>query len=164
MKVPVLFLFVLITTFATAQIKGKVHYEQFGISFEIPDGWVGQEAQDVLILGATTMPGMLLIATHTHDIAELIKESEKGIHEGNGTSFLLDGTLKKGKNFVAGNFKGTLEWQPAKSHIIGVANPYGIGVTIMAITSPDEFTTAYQTLCEEIRQSLVFAKVDRTTE
>jgi len=47
---------------------------------------------------------------------------------------------------------------------VGISNPDGIGVSIMAVTTPGAFGASHQNVCDEIHQSLVFSKVDRSSE
>lgn len=148
-----------------AQITGQVNYDKLGISFTIPTGWAGQESGDVLVMGSNSIAGMLLMTSHAYTKQELIQEAKAGIDEGNGTQFFLSGALDVADRYVAGTFTGTAEWSPAKAYIMGVPNPYGgPGVTIMAMTTPEAFSSAHKKACMDIYQSLSFKKVDRSSE
>ncbi len=148
-----------------SQLTGVVNLEKIGISFTIPEGWMGQESDDMLILGSNTVPGIVIMTTHNYTKEQLISEAKAGIQE-EGTSLTLNGSLDMlGSHAVGGKFSGTMEWQASSAYIIGAANPYeGPGVTIMAATLQNMFSNDHIAVCKQIYQSLKFKKVDRSAE
>ena len=150
----------------SAQITGKVNYEKVGIAFDIPNGWMGQEREGMLILGSQSLEGFILITSHSYSLEELKKEAQRGINEGNGSQLQLSQPITPlATNAIAGNFDGMMEWQSAKAYVIGVENPYqGPGVSITAIALSPVFSTEHQNVCNQIYKSLEFTKVDRSQE
>jgi hypothetical protein len=150
-----------------AQLQGYVNYEEPGISFDIPQGWQGHEGEDMVILGSTTVPGIVIITTHTSTIDELMREAKSGIVDQNGTRLTLNGQLRMvGNNAVAGMFQGTMEYQPAKGYIIGVENPHegGVGVTIISATTQEAFSQANIDVADQLYGSFNFKKIDKSSE
>ena len=150
-----------------AQLSGHVDYNELGISFDIPTGWIGQETDDMVLLGSNTIPGLIVIQPHQYSIGELRQQAIEGLDEGNGTVLRLNGILQNIKsNAIGGEFSGTLEYETAKSYILGVSNPYGkgTGVMILAITTPDQYSSAYKNLCMQIFESFQFKKVDHSAK
>ena len=120
-----------------AQSRGIVNYKYLGIQFNIPEGWVGQEVEGGYLIGSHTEPGFALISTHQASTLEEIKmEAEQGIVANNGTNLKLNSGLENvGENGLGGEFKGILEGQSVTTYMIGLLNPYGGEVSIMATTT-----------------------------
>lgn len=167
MKYPVLFLLlVLIAHSLSAQISGHVSYEKFGLEFDIPAGWIAREGEGMLIMGHNSIPGMLVMTTHSFTMSELKNEAAKGIQDANGTQlYLASGLVDLSENAVGGHFSGTIEWTSAKAYIIGIENPTGgRGISIMAATNSDSYNDTYESIAKSIYKSLEFKKTDRSAE
>ncbi len=150
-----------------AQLTGHVNYEELGISFDIPEGWMGQEGDDMVILGSNTVAGLVIITPHTSSKSELANEAKAGIVDQSGTNMQLAGNLEDlSKNAVAGMFTGTMENQQAKAYVIGVANPYegGYGVTIMSVTTAEAWSQANKDVANKLYKSFAFKKIDKSSE
>lgn len=150
-----------------AQDTGLVNYEKLGLSFNIPNGWVGQESDGMYLIGSNTTAGLIIIQPHHYSKDELQQQANQGIKEGPGTFFQLQGDLQSlDKNSIGGYFSGMMEWEKAEAYIIGVPKPftYNPGITISAITTPSLFDNSYKDLCLSILMSLKFSEVDRKSE
>ncbi|MTB52090.1 hypothetical protein [Lewinella sp. W8] len=159
--------FLLTATSLLAQLRGHVNYETLGVSFDIPPGWFGQEGEDMVILGSNTVPGLVILTTHSSSREELIQEARAGIADQNGTNMQLGGELKMlGDHAVGGMFTGTMEHQAAKGYIIGMANPQegGIGVTIISASTQEAFSQANIEVADQLYQSFTFKKIDKRKE
>lgn len=144
-----------------SQATGKVDYKQLGLSFEIPSGWVGQETQVGYMMGSNTIPGVILLLPHDvpYSLTQIKQQAYQGLNEGNGTVLNLSGELADlGEESVGGLFTGTLEWQPAKAYIIGMRNPHGLGMTIVAVTTAENFNNQYQQYAQTVMNSIQFRK------
>lgn len=153
--------FLLLTcTFSFAQKTGTITYDQLGIEFTIPDGWVGQEGQGVFILGSHTVPGLVLLTTHTSSTLDQLKaEAQKGIMDQNGTNLNMVGEFEDlGDNAVGTALSGTMEWTKVKGYIIGVINPYGTGVTILVASTPEQYGDELKQAAFKVKKSIVFEK------
>ncbi|MEL6560559.1 MAG: hypothetical protein AAFQ94_20375 [Bacteroidota bacterium] len=152
---------------ANAQLSGHVDYPELGVSFDIPSGWVGQETEEMIVLGSNSIPGLIIVQPHEYGINELRQQAREGMNEGNGTVFQLMGNLENlNSNAIGGEFAGTLEFEAAKSYIVGIANPYGkgTGAIIMAITTPANFNATYKNVCLQLFRSFRFKKVDHSSK
>lgn len=150
-----------------AQLQGHINYEELGFSFEIPPGWLGQESEDMVILGSNTIAGLVILATHTSTKDELIQEARAGIVDQNGTNMQLSSELKMlGSMAVGGMFTGTMEYQSAKGYIIGMANPQegGYGVTIISASTQEAFSEANIEVADKLYNSFKFKKIDKSKE
>ncbi|MGK7394417.1 MAG: hypothetical protein ACNS62_07580 [Candidatus Cyclobacteriaceae bacterium M3_2C_046] len=147
-----------------AQNTGKVDYKYLGISFQIPDGWIGQEAGEGYLVGSNTVSGFAYIIPHQEKSLEALKQqAQQGIQDNNGTALRLAGELKtSGSNAIAAEFSGTLEWQPVKAYLIGMVNPHGQGITIMAAASPADYNQAHQDLAQQLAGSMSFYQPEQS--
>ncbi len=146
-----------------SQQTGKVDLPNLGMSFVIPNGWVGEMTEEAFVMGSNTEPGVVLMTIHNYStIDELKAEAKSGLQDANGTNLQLSGDLQLiAGNAVGGDFVGTIEWQKAKAFIAGVINPYGPGVTIMVAADVANYSHRYVQLGREIIKSLNFNKVEK---
>jgi len=154
-------LLILLPGLVRAQQTGEVDYPYLGIKFTIPDAWMGQEYGEGYMMGSNTEPGFILMLTHqANTIEQLTAEAKAGIMEADGTQLTLQNELE---NFegqaVGGVFGGVLQGtQTVQGYIAASLNPYGQGVTVMAITDPPNYSERYRDLALEIIRSLKFAQ------
>lgn len=143
-----------------AQTTGLVEYKALGISFTIPEGWIGQEMQGGYLIGSNTEPGFVLLSTHQYKTTDQLRQmAQQGIFDQNGTALSLSGNLEViNQNSVGGEFQGTIEGQQVKSYIISVVNLYGDGVTIMTAVSPELYTAVHRNLAVQLANSIRFFK------
>ena len=141
-----------------AQKTGLQEYPMLGISFTIPDGWIGQETDDGMILGHQSIAGIIFLNTHTYkSIEELKSEAQSGLQDGAGTNLMLSGTPELlDKQALAAHYEGTLQWEPAKAYAIGVLNSKGAGVLLMALATKSVYQPALENALRQLRKSLVF--------
>jgi hypothetical protein len=146
----------------TAQKSGSVDYPALGLSFTIPSGWVGQETEGGFAIGHNSIPGIILMLPHeTRTVEQLSQEAQQGIQDANGTALTLQGSIQNlGANTIKGHYTGTLEWQPVKALGIGMVNPNGTGVTILALSTPDKYGNDLEKAASQLHTSVVFKKVD----
>ncbi|MEL7119420.1 MAG: hypothetical protein AAFO07_08270 [Bacteroidota bacterium] len=143
-----------------AQQTGKVDYKFLGVSFTIPNGWIGQEAEGMFIIGSNTTPGIILVTTHESTTLEQLKqEATVGMNDGQGTQLTASGSIENiGSDAIGVNMAGTLEWQAAKGYAIGVINPHGTGVLIMALSTPQQYSETLTKAAKQVKNSLSFRK------
>ena len=141
------------------QITGEVDYKELGIRFEVPTGWVGQESGGVFVMGSNSVAGIILVTTHAHtSMAALETEAKAGISEGT-TTLKLEGAIEKiSDQTIGGYFSGTMEGQAVKSYSLGMINPHGSGVTIMALTTPEMFSDTHVQLAKQVSASIRFSE------
>lgn len=143
-----------------AQQTGKVHYEQLGISFTIPNGWNGQETNDVYLITSQTKSGAILLSVEDYTSQDQMKaDMQAGYREAGGTDLKPSGPISQvGNNTLGIEYTGMLEGQSAKAYVTGTINPYGQDVFIMAVTTTDKYSEEYRKLAITLEQSLVFVK------
>ncbi len=148
-----------LSTLAAAQLTGKVTLEHFGIEFTIPDGWVGQETEMGYILGSHTEAGAIFLSGHESTTLEHLRaEAMRGIYE-EGIQLSLQGMPEQlTPNSLGGTYAGLLQGQPVKAYGVGLINPHGKGVSVIALTTPQLFTDRYPQLAKEIAGNIRFSK------
>lgn len=155
---------VIIYNNSAAQQHGKVEHPDLGLSVTIPDGWVGQKTDNGFLLGSYTEPGFILLYSHEYGTPEqLISEINVGLQEANGTSMTLAGNIEKLSNqSIGAELRGTVEWQQAKSYFIGIINPHGTDISILATVATHQYSVNLRETALNISRSVKFVKVDKT--
>jgi hypothetical protein len=139
---------------------GKIKYPSLNLAFEVPDGWKGQESQGMYVMGHMTIPGILAVLPHQQPMTvdDMKAEARYGIMIDNGTSFRPVSAMSTlADNAIGGEFSGLLDYMPAQAYIIGLSNPSGTGLTIIAVTSPEAYDAdTYRGLAMEVMRSVEF--------
>ena len=159
----VLFFYLFSLPLLFSQQTGKVEYPSLGISFVIPEGWVGQERNGTFFMGSNTIPGIIIMSTSEAKTLEVLKQEAKaGLIEGNGTNLQMSTTQfdNIGNNGIGTTFEGILEHQPAKAYMAGLINPHGNGVAIISTTLKDQYSVVHKEAALKIAKSVEFRKVD----
>jgi hypothetical protein len=153
------FVFVLLPILLTAQDSGTKEFPNLGITFTIPEGWVGQENEVGYIMGSYTDPGIILIMTHqTQDLDQLKMEAQQGVQDNEGTSLSVEGTIVNfSTSGIQAFYQGTVGYQPAKAFAVGLINPHGTGVTVIAMTTVELFKDLHKNLATQIAKSVKFS-------
>ena len=110
--------------------------------FPLPEGWKSQKADKGIMLGHAEVAGTILILPHmARTFQEVQHQMLEGIVE-EGTYLALEDNLQSlGNNILAGNYIGLNNSQQIKARGIGTLSPNGGGVYILAITTPDQFSS-----------------------
>lgn len=155
--------FILINEGIMAQQQEKVEYAKLGLSFIIPEGWVGQEVESGFIIGSNTEPGFIMLTLHEFSTLEqLTAAARAGLQMANGTSLKLEGEIEQlSDRSIGAIFTGTVEWKPANSYIVGTINPHGTGVNIIAAAAANQYSPKMRDIAIRIARSFEFTKVDK---
>jgi hypothetical protein len=151
---------ILFGTALFAQIQGPVNLKHLGISFNIPEGWVGQQNENGMMMGSYTEPGIVIFSiSEYHSIEGLMEELRKGLLDDNGTNLQLSKPpIKIQDNVYQVEFAGKIEWQEAKGHGIVHLNNLGKDPSFLYITSPAQFTDQNKQIIHKIYNSLKLFK------
>ena len=153
-----LFFAMLLSHHISSQETGKVDYAQLGISFNIPEGWIGQETDDYFLMQSNTIPGIILLMIEDYASVEAMKsDMQVGYQEGFGTRLNPVGKVTLlDDNTLQGEYTGKVEGQSAKAYMTGTINAYGNDVFVLAITSPDYYSEQFKELALSVEKSLDF--------
>lgn len=129
----------------------------FGLSFTIPQGWNGQEQDDYIILGHESIPGMMILFENSSSDATELKElAEQGIREEGITLHALGEFKLVSDNRVAGMYEGLYQGAAVKVYATGLINGLGKGMSILIVTSTDQFSETHQKEVEKLANSVKF--------
>ena len=133
-------------------------YPQHGLRFSVPAGWTGREVEAGVLLVSSKVPGLVLLTTHAHrDLESLGADARAGLGDGSTTALTLRGTLEPlGTTGIGGEFRGRVEGSPATAYVVGLVNPHGDGVSVMAATSPEKFSPEHKAIALAIARSVEF--------
>ena len=143
-----------------AQQTGDVNYPSLGIQFTIPAGWVGQEMEDLFVMGSTTEPGRIIMAQHTvsgkHALQQLLQQ---GLQVDAGTQLNTDSPISSVENDgLAVMLKGVMDYAAVKGYIVGRVQNDQHSILIMAVSSPESFNQNHVALVNQISDSLKFSQ------
>lgn len=129
-----------------AQETGKVNYPDLGISFHVPEDWVGNKVASGFAITSSKTQGVIMILTHDlHSIPDMEQEAKSGFEISKNTILTpINGVEKISDNTIAGMYTGTIDTKPVKALIVGVINPYGNGLTILCAAGANLFTEDLQ--------------------
>ncbi len=155
-------LFTTIGLLAAAQDTGEVDIPELGMSFVIPDGWLGQMSEGAYLMGSNTEPGLVMMTTHEASTLDQLKqEARMGLNDGNGTNLQLTGEIEEvGEQAIGGVMQGMIEWQQAKAYVGGVINPLGQGVTAFVAADLASFGPQHRELAYDIIRSFQFYQAE----
>ena len=156
-------LLLLLTSSSIAQQTGRVSFPNLGLSFNVPVGWMGQEGEGYYLIGHNSIPGIVFIVPHSSPLSvdQMMEETTKGLRFDAGTMFRPSGTISTiTEHSIAGEFEGTYSSSPAKAYIIGMSNPKGNGLTIVAVTTVENYTLSqYKSVAVDVMESVTFTEV-----
>ena len=95
---------------------------------------------------------------------QLRNEADRGVREEGIQLIRSSDFVKIGGEGLGAEFKGRIEGEQAKAFIIGLINPFGSSVTIVAVTSEALYTDEYKELALQISDSVGFAIPQESAE
>lgn len=142
------------------ELTGDVTNAEWGVSFTVPDGWVGRQGQGGYVFGSHTVPGFILLLAHEYESVDALRaEAAKGLDDGYGTRLDVDGAIDPfGKNGLAAAMSGVVEGQPARAYVVSLVAPQGGGLTILTATDPSLYTDAHAERIERMAESVRFTE------
>ncbi|MCB0688003.1 MAG: hypothetical protein KDC53_15810 [Saprospiraceae bacterium] len=145
-----------------AQDSGHKDFPNLGISFDIPSGWVGQENESGYLMGSYTDAGIILMMPHqTKDLQQLRNEARQGVADNQGTNLTPIGDIADFHTTgIQASYQGTVSYQPAKAYAVGLVNAYGTGVTIIAMTTAEQYSQKYEQIVKDVASTVKFSKVE----
>jgi hypothetical protein len=134
----------------------------WGFTFPIPAGWVHQQQGDVVVLGHNTIPGLILVMPHyASNMDEIRSIMQNGITDENMQLFPAGSLQKMADNILAGEFKGTFQYQQVKAHcVVTLAPNGGSGAFIIAMTTPQQYGQGLIKPADTIARNVRYTKTD----
>jgi len=139
------------------QLTGRVEYKEEGVTFDIPTNWVGQEVEEVFIMGSQKEAGLVAITAHpARNLKELRDNMQLGLQEGEVTLNLKNNLKKLSNTMIEGLYEGVIDNQQVKGNAIGVLNSYGEGVVVFSLISPELFSNRTLQIGKKVANSVTF--------
>ncbi|QLG46222.1 hypothetical protein [Costertonia aggregata] len=157
-KLIFLLLMVLWITTGVAQQDNLIRYPKLGLSFEIPEGWSGQEIENGYLMGSDTTLGFILVTTHDLTTKSAIeKELSQKFEIGPNSVLFPVGDFEDIDSKTVGNtFTGTISGSNAKAFICVVLNDNGLGLTVISAATETLFSNILRDKGLEVAKSAYF--------
>ncbi|MEM9931303.1 MAG: hypothetical protein AAF840_15920 [Bacteroidota bacterium] len=141
-----------------AQYTGEVNYEAEGVAFTIPPQWVGQEMEDVFVMGSEQEAGLMVLMFHeATTLAALKVEMQAGLQEASVSLMPVGAVEQVSTTKVAGHYRGTLEGQAVRGKAIALLNPYGQGLVVFSLIAEADYAKRTDQLADLVANSVRFS-------
>ena len=144
----------------TLKAQEQVSLDDFGLSFTVPAGWTGDFQGEYIVLGHTSIPGMMVLSENpTRTIKALVSEAQQSIQE-DGFNLTPDGNFKTVNTKRAeGFYKGTYDYSTkVKAYAIGLIDGTGKGMNILILTETGAFSQKHIDAANQLAKSVRFFK------
>lgn len=133
----------------------------WGFKFHPPAGWKFQQGDRVILLGHDSIAGLILILPHLAPNTQDVRQQMAAGMAEEGMSLSLVETLQSfTNNGVDGNYEGLYDGQQIKARCIGTVSPYGGGAYILALSTPERFSSDLSSAAETIAQRMHYVKTE----
>jgi len=140
----------------------KVELPEYGVSFEIPNGWTAQEEGDYIFMGHNSIPGLIIIFENTaQSTSQLREEALKGIIE-EGVNLQAKGDFSISENKVEGYYEGVFQGTQARAFAVGLISRVGSGFTAMVLTEKSQFSKVHLEEMNKLTSSVRFSQISGT--
>ncbi|MDN5205689.1 hypothetical protein QQ008_30170 [Fulvivirgaceae bacterium BMA10] len=155
---PLLIILLFTTTILSAQqLPQHVEFQELGLSFDIPEGWLGQLDGEHVLLGSHSQAGLMIaFENNSKTVSELKQIALQGFEiKGAYLDPVGDIVIKNAKR-VEGMYQGMFNNNLVKCYAIGLINELGSGMTILMLAKSTEFTDAQKAAADELAGSVKF--------
>ncbi len=140
----------------------KIDLPAYGVSFEIPEGWVAQMEDDYILMGHQTIPGLIIIFENTAATPEELKKSaEEGLYD-EGVSLQPESTFSIEENKVSGYYTGQFQGSQVKAYAVGLISRVGSGFTAVVLTETGVFSDTHVKEMDKLVGSVHFKEISGT--
>lgn len=137
----------------------EVSDPSWGFSIVPPSGWVHQKTAEGAILGHNTVAGMILVLPHrAGNMQQMQQELMEGLQEDRNYLMLNGAISQDGNNILKGDYSGVMDGTQVKAKGMGVLSPYGGGVYLIAVTTPEKLGPELVNAAESIARNMKFSK------
>lgn len=132
---------------------------ELGLSFDIPEGWSGDQYEDYIILGHQTVPGLMVLFQNESQTAQELKELamkgiiDEGVNLKPKSEFILQSDQR-----VQGEYEGIYQGNQVRAFAVGLINGFGKGMSIIVLTSTESFAAQHIDEANKIAASVKFSQ------
>jgi len=144
----------------TAQISNEEAGDPiYGYKFRKPTTWNHQNEEGYILLGSTTIPGLILVFPHqSNNMQGMMSEMQQGLQDEGIYLTLSSQVEQKASNMASGFYQGVVQGEQAKGYGLGVLSPQGGGIFILAVSTPDKLGNDIIAAANTIGQNTLFYK------
>ena len=135
----------------------------WGFRIYIPKGWKYQKTGSGLILGHDRIAGAIIISPHMLSNINKVRDNLlQGISD-NTTKLSISGNLSNlSSNILAGDYNGVMNGNRVKAKGLGTLSPYGGGVFIIALTTPENFSNELVSSAYTLAKGIKYKKTNNS--
>jgi hypothetical protein len=131
----------------------------WGFSFTLPKGWKHQKTGAGAVIGHDTIAGMILLLPHSQrSLDEVRAQMEEGLQDEEGQLVPAGAVKSMGENLLTGEYTGVYQGDQVKSTGFGILSPYGGGAYLIAVATPERFSSRLSSAAKTIAQSMRYKK------
>ena len=148
---------------AQEPLTGPIDYPQLGISFTVPGDWMANESEGMIYFGSEKVAGLILMSIHELRSMNELKTSLDAGFYGDGIELLPSGEAKiLGDEVITRELAGKIEGEAAEGCGIGMLNPHGNGLSIVALSLEKSDPAPVRSAAMALMESVRFRKVEYT--
>jgi len=135
---------------------------KYGVSFQVPEGWVTQMEEEYIFMGHQTIPGLIIIFENTAESAEELKaNAEEGLYD-EGVSLKPESRFEIAENKVSGTDTGYFQGSEVKAYAVGLISRVGSGFTAIVLTETGVFGDIHVQEMNKLVESVHFKAISGT--
>ena len=135
---------------------------KYGVSFQIPEGWVAQMEEEYILMGHQTIPGLIIIFENTAATPEELKQSaEEGLYD-EGVSLKPEASFTIDENKVSGYYTGYFQGSEVRAYAVGLISRVGSGFTAIVLTETSVFGDVHIAEMGKLVESVRFKAISGT--
>ncbi len=137
---------------------GRINYPFLGIQFTPPAGWQGGVQGEYYLMGSKIESGLLAVTLNPAKNPQQLRiQADQGILDEGVQLNRIGEFTQLGTDGLGAEFEGYFESQQARAFVIGMINPFGSSVTIIALTSEGKYSDKYKALAIDLANSVAFS-------
>ena len=131
----------------------------WGFSFPLPKGWKQRKTGEGAILGHDEIAGMILVLPHSmRSLNDVRAQMQEGLEDEDG-QLAPSGEIKSmGENLLTGEYTGFYQGEQVKATGIGTLSPHGGGAYLIAVATPEKFSSGLSSAAKTVAKSMRYKK------
>jgi len=150
--------------FKAANLSDKfITDSNWGFKIYIPKEWKYQKTGSGLILGHNRIAGAIIVSPHMlNNMSEVRNNLLQGISSDTTNLSISGNLLTISSNILAGDYTGIMNGTRVKAKGFGTLSPYGGGVFIIAVSTPEKFSSDLVISAETLAKGIRYTKTNNS--
>jgi hypothetical protein len=137
----------------------EVSDPNWGFSFTLPKGWKQQKTAEGAVLGHDTIAGVIMLLPHSmRSLNDVRAQMEEGLQDEEGQLAPTGAIKSMGENLLTGEYAGVYQGEQVKATAFGTLSPHGGGVYLIALSTPEKFSSGLSSAGKTIAKSMRYKK------